>query len=521
MKKLPIGVQNLREIRQGGYCYVDKSRFVQRLADAGKCYFLSRPRRFGKSLFLDTLKEAFEGNRELFRGLALEPHWDWSQTFPVIRLDLGMGVIQSRAELEKKIWNWLHDLYDGRLDPDRLTLSDAFFKVIQAAHAKGGPVVVLVDEYDKPILDNLGHPERARELREGLKNLYSVLKSADPLLKMVFLTGVSKFSKVSLFSGLNNLEDLTLAPKYATLCGYTERDLDEVFGEHLATFDRAEVRRWYNGYRFLGESVYNPFDVLLLIRNGEFRNFWFETGTPTFLVDLMREKRFFAPRLDRLVSTSDLLSSFDVPIIEPETLLFQAGYLTIAEAKSLGAQQQLTLTWPNFEVKSSLAASLLTSYTANHEAMANAQTKLLQVLHDGQLDALGPLFHAFFASIPHDWYRKNQLAGYEGYYASIVYCYFVALGLEVIAEDVTNHGRIDLTVKHAGRVYLFEFKVKGLAGKGNAGRARPMTWLLKKNYHEKYRTAAPEVYLVGVEFDPETRNIKSFEWRRAFAPREA
>jgi len=517
MRKLPIGIQNLREIREGNYAYVDKSAFVQMLADTGKCFFLSRPRRFGKSLFLDTLKEAFEGNRKLFAGLHLEHHWDWAKKHPVIRISFGSGVLKTRAELDQAIRERLAEHFRQHgFTPSADSIGGIFREFIIWLHDRCGPVVILIDEYDKPILDNITEPDRAVEMREGLKNFYSVIKDADPYLRFVFLTGVSKFSKVSLFSGLNNLEDLTLAPKYATLCGYTERDLDEVFGEHLATFDRAEVRRWYNGYRFLGESVYNPFDVLLLIRNGEFRNFWFETGTPTFLLDLMREKRFFAPRLDRLVSTSDLLSSFDVPIIEPETLLFQAGYLTIAEAKSLGAQQQLTLTWPNFEVKSSLAASLLTSYTANHEAMANAQTKLLQVLHDGQLDALGPLFHAFFASIPHDWYRKNQLAGYEGYYASIVYCYFVALGLEVIAEDVTNHGRIDLTVKHAGRVYLFEFKVKGLAGKGNAGRARPMTWLLKKNYHEKYRPAAPEVYLVGVEFDPETRNIKSFEWRRAF-----
>ncbi len=517
MRKLPIGIQTLAKIREDDYAYVDKSHFVKMLADTGSSFFLSRPRRFGKSLFLDTLKEAFEGNRKLFAGLYLEHHWDWAKKHPVIRISFGSGVLKTRAELDQTIRERLAEHFRRHgFTPSADSIGGIFREFIIWLHDRGGPVVILIDEYDKPILDNITEPDRAVEMREGLKNFYSVIKDADPYLRFVFLTGVSKFSKVSLFSGLNNLKDLTLDPRTATICGYTQRDLETVFAEHLVGHDLDAIKRWYNGYSFLGEPVYNPFDVLQYLDLGEFRNFWFETGTPTFLLQTLEHRRRFIPELARVEANESMLASFDVGSIELPTLLFQTGYLTITESQLGSEGRSFVLGFPNHEVRTSLHRSILGWLAGEASSPDQTRPRLERVLRSGGLDDLHEIFHAFFATIPHDWYRKNQLAGYEGYYASIVYCYFVALGLEVIAEDVTNHGRIDLTVKHAGRVYLFEFKVKGLAGKGNAGRARPMTWLLKKNYHEKYRPAAPEVYLVGVEFDPETRNIKSFEWRRAF-----
>ena len=272
-RKLPIGIQNFAEIRQGGYYYVDKTSYIEQLANQNKYYFLSRPRRFGKSLLLDTIACLFEGREELFKGLHIDNQWDWQKTNPVIRLSFGSGVLQNREALDTRI---RYQLQENR---ERLGLPSApasdipgeFTDLITDAHQHHGqPAVVLIDEYDKPILDNLREADRARELREGLKNLYSVLKDADPHLRFVMLTGVSKFSKVSLFSGLNNLNDITLDAPLAAVCGYTDNDIDSVFEPELAGLDRERIKSWYNGYRWGAEtvtSVYNPFDVLLLFQN--------------------------------------------------------------------------------------------------------------------------------------------------------------------------------------------------------------------------------------------------------------
>ena len=296
-RRLPIGIQTFREIREGDYYYVDKTGFALRLNDEGKYYFLSRPRRFGKSLFLDTLAELFAGNEPLFRGLVAHGRWDWGRRFPVVRFSFGGGVIQSRAELDRRILALLRKNQEalGVVCRDPEDIVGCFSELIEAAQAAHGErVVVLVDEYDKPILDNLGNPDTAREIRDGLRNLYSVIKDSDAHIRFAFLTGVSKFSKVSLFSGLNNLRDITVYREYSALCGYTEADLDTVFAPELEGLDREQIRAWYNGYNWTGEAVYNPFDVLLLFQERQFRAWWFETATPTFLVDMLTERRVVA-----------------------------------------------------------------------------------------------------------------------------------------------------------------------------------------------------------------------------------
>jgi len=282
-RKLPIGIQTFSDIREDGYYYVDKTCFIEKLANQNKYYFLSRPRRFGKSLLLDTLGCLFEGREALFEGLYIHDKWDWQTRYPVVRLSFGSGVVQSRKELDVRIREQLRTERERlglTLDHDT-DIAGEFETLIRQAHAQAGQrVVVLIDEYDKPILDNLLNPELARELREGLKNLYSVLKDADPHLHFVLLTGVSKFSKVSLFSGLNNLRDITLSSDYAAICGYTDDDIDTVFAPELSGLNREEIRRWYNGYRWGGQkvpSVYNPFDVLLLFEEREFGPYWFES----------------------------------------------------------------------------------------------------------------------------------------------------------------------------------------------------------------------------------------------------
>ncbi|MDZ4098458.1 MAG: AAA family ATPase, partial [Methylophilaceae bacterium] len=288
-QKLPIGIQGFAKLREEGCYYVDKTPYAMRLIEEGSHYFLSRPRRFGKSLFLDTLKELFEGHAELFKGLAAETQWDWTKKYPVIRISFSDGVLQNRAELDRRIVDILRV---NRLDlgltlPADVAETDVISSLAdllrQAHRSTGQRAVVLIDEYDKPILDNITDTTAATAMREGLKNLYSVLKDADAHLKFVFLTGVSKFSKVSLFSGLNNLQDITLTPEYSAICGYTDADVDTAFAPELSGLNRENIRNWYNGYNWLGTSVYNPFDLLLLFRNRKFKPYWFETGTPTFL----------------------------------------------------------------------------------------------------------------------------------------------------------------------------------------------------------------------------------------------
>ena len=508
-RKLPIGIQTFSQIREAdAYYYVDKTGMALDLIAQGKYYFLSRPRRFGKSLLLDTLKDLFEGHQDLFTGLAAQTRWDWSQKYPVIRVSFSDGVLQSRAELDQRIAEILQD-NQKRLGVrcSHESLGGQFSELIALAHEKAGQrAVVLIDEYDKPILDNITNPAIALEMREGLKNLYSVLKGSDEHLKFVFLTGVSKFSKVSLFSGLNNLTDITLDAQFSALCGYTDADVDSVFAPELPGLDREEIRRWYNGYNWLGTSVYNPFDLLLLFRSREFRPYWFETGTPTFLVKLLAQRHFFTPDLARLQSSLTLLSTFDVDQIEPEALLFQTGYLTVLQSSQpLPGQWVYTLGYPNREVASSLNAALLGGLGASERSSFESRVKLIEVLRSGNLPALKDLFHAFYATIPHDWYRKNELANFEGYYASIFYSYFAALGLDIRLEDTTNKGRIDMAVLFEAQVYLFEFKVVELTPEGRA-----LQQIKDKGYADKYRARGEPIHLIGVEFSKASRNIVGF-----------
>ncbi|MEY8879239.1 MAG: ATP-binding protein [Leptothrix sp. (in: b-proteobacteria)] len=507
-RKLPIGIQNLREIREDGHYYVDKSSLAINLIESGKAYFLSRPRRFGKSLLVDTFKELFEGNRALFTGLAAESRWDWGKRHPVIRISFAGGGLNSPERLEQRIFEIL-DENEQRLGVvcRHQSVSGRFIELVQRTHERhGASVVVLVDEYDKPILDQLQDGGLAARMREGLKALYESLKYVDEHLKFVFLTGVSKFSKVSLFSGLNNLRDITLDARWSALCGYTDADLDSVFAPELAGLDRDEVRRWYNGYNWGGESVYNPFDALLLFDSRIFRPYWFETGTPTFLINLLAERPWFTPDLERLTATETLLSSFDVGAIRPEALLFQAGYLTIDRVQYLRGRPTYTLKYPNLEVQASLNDCLLRRYSGDEAVSEPQVARLWQVLEAGDVAALRELFHAFFASIPNDWYRNSPVAQFEGYWASIFYSHFAALGLDIRVEDTTNKGRIDMTVLAGGAVWLFEFKVVELVPQGRA-----LQQIKDRGYADKYRSRGEPIHLIGVEFSKTDRNIVGFE----------
>ena len=508
-RRLPIGIQTFREIRQTNCYYVDKTAYIRRLADEGKHYFLSRPRRFGKSLFLDTLKEVFEGNEALFEGLHIHDGWDWSVHYPVVRLDFGSGNYGERGDLHKETMAQLDAIEEeAGIAPRYDTAAARFRHLIQALHRRDGQrVAVLVDEYDKPILDALEVPEVAYANRDYLRGLYSAIKVSDAHIQFAFLTGVSKFSKVSLFSGLNNLKDITLDARYSAICGYTDADLDAVFAPELPGLDRDEIRRWYNGYSWLGEEkVYNPFDILLLFDSRRFGAYWFETGTPTFLVEKLIARGVGALALDNMLGSDDLLSAFDIDYIATEALLFQTGYLTIRQTEPRGGEMYYRLSYPNQEVRQSLNRSLLNHLTDDPSQRAEHRAQLYDLLLVNDFAGLERLFKAFFSSIPYHWHTNNDLANYEGYYASVFYSYFASVGLDIVVEDSSSEGRLDMAVRFNANLYLFEFKVVELAPEGAA-----MAQLRAKHYADKYRALGEPIHLVAVEFSRETRNLVAFE----------
>ncbi len=518
MKKLPIGVQSFEKIRAGEYYYVDKTYFVKKLFEDGNYYFLSRPRRFGKSLFIDTLRCAFEGKQELFEGLYLYDNWDWSEKYPVIRFDFSKQRIGKADELKDFLIREILRISEKfGVDVKSPTYYEAFFELIEKVSNKHGKVILLIDEYDKPILDNIDDRGKAKEIREVLKGFYQIIKPADEYLRFVFLTGVSKFSKVSLFSGLNNLHDITLHPEYNEICGYTQEEFEKVFADLIADICGQmgegvleEIRFWYNGYSWGGaEKLYNPFDVLLFLSERDFGPFWFKTATPEFLIKLLMERKYYIPKIENLVVGEKLIDSFDIDFIEPETLLFQTGYLTIKKIRrGLRRKREYHLSYPNFEVKVSLNDWILDFFSRSGATKEENQGRLEELIERNDLEGMKELFHRFFASIPYDWYRRNQMAGYEGYYASVFYAYFTSAGFDVRAEDTTSHGKIDMTVQYRDRIYIFEFKVV----RDEKERGSALTQIKERRYWEKY--SAREIYLIGVEFEPDERNIVGFEWEK-------
>jgi len=507
MKYLPIGIQTFRDIIEGGFYYVDKTHFIPKLTS--KYYFLSRPRRFGKSLFLDTLKEAFSGNKELFKGLYLYDNWDWEKKYPVIKISFGGGSVRTpKALINHMSFILKNASQDHQIELKESIPDEQFYELIKSLSEKrGSQVVVLVDEYDKPILDAIENIEIAKENREILKDFYSVLKDADPYLKLVFLTGVSRFSKVSIFSGLNQLQDITLNEEFSTVCGYTQSELENVFSDRLKDFDKEKIKQWYNGYSWLGESVYNPFDILLLFSEKRFRAFWFETGTPTFLIKMFMKNRYYLPELENLEVGEEILSNLDVDNIRIENLLFQAGYLTIKEF--LEEDGVYILSYPNLEVRKSLNNALLFYLDFDASKITKTELNIKQILKDKYIDKLKDVIYTFFASIPHDWYRKNDIDSYEGFYASIVYALFNGAGLNVIAEDNTNKGQIDLSVISDDSVYIIEFKLVEDKEEGVA-----LKQIKDKRYYEKYIGKYNEIYLIGIEFSKKNKNIVGFEWEK-------
>jgi len=515
LQKLPIGIQTFSKLREDDYIYIDKTDIAYDIITNYQYVFLSRPRRFGKSLFLDTLKNIFEANKEYFKGLAIESMWDWDIKYPVIKISFD-SELRSAKMIRQALIRTLKKNQE-ELDVECETndnVSICFQEFIQAVYKKyNQKVVVLIDEYDKAILDNLDQMDVAREAREIIKGFYTVLKGSDEYLKFVFLTGVSKFSKASIFSGLNMIEDISLTPKFGNVCGYTQNDIETSFAPYLEGQDYEKIKRWYNGYNFLKDPLYNPFDMLKFIKNDfAYKNYWFATSTPTYLLKLIEKNNYFLPNLSNLIVGEQILDSFDIDNIDLEVILYQAGYLTIDRVETtIFESLEYHLKIPNKEVKQSLNSYII-DYLIKDDRSLQTKTNIYKSLLDKNLEDFKTSLKSLFASIPYNNYINNKIDKYEGFYASVIYVYLQSLGLDIVGEDVTNKGRIDLTIKLNDAIYILEFKVDG--EKGDA-----MKQIKEKNYAQKYHqyTLSPtnyQLFLIGIEFDTEEKNISHFQWEQ-------
>lgn len=512
-KKLPIGIQDFPKLIQDKYLYVDKTEYYHRLITEGDYYFLSRPRRFGKSLLVTTLKAIFEGKRDLFEGLWIHGKVDWEPR-PVILLDFTQ-ISKRAATLDEGIRLALNDIArDHGVHLTEEANPGRFLELIQAV-SKERQVAILVDEYDKPLIDNIDDLEVLNLNRQALKDLYSVLKGNDSHIAFLMLTGVTKFSQVSIFSDLNNLNDISLDAKYSQMLGYTQEEIINRFSTELETLKAswadtypdvmAAMKDWYNGYSWDGvHFVYNPFSILNLFYKNDFGEFWFATGTPTFLVKLIRSKTYSIFDLENSVVSLRALIKFDVPQIEISSLLFQTGYLTIKKRDR--QQQTVTLDFPNKEVANAFSAHLLAEFSEKGSEKTDSLVFLMAAhLRVGAVQSFIESLKSLFAGIAYPIQPAGNagIENYEKYYHTMFYLVLRLLGYDIHAEVMTHNGRIDVVITTERYIYVVEFKL------GDAASA--MAQIKEKAYHLQYLNASKKIVLLGIGFDVATRNVSDYQ----------
>jgi len=468
VKKLPLGIQNFGKIIDGGYVYADKTQYIYNLINDASYYFLSRPRRFGKSLFLDTIAEVFSGNREQFKGLFIYDSDYVFEKHPVLRLDMSNISNKTPDELERSLAKaLLARVKDEGLDITGDIPSDVFKTLIEALYKKYGKgVVVLVDEYDKPILDRLKNTDIAIANREVLRGFFGVLKSMDPFLRFTFITGITKFTKTSIFSGLNNLFDITLAADYANICGITTDDLGKYFNEHieylssLARFKQyenlyAKILEWYDGYSWDGcTRVINPFSLISFFARKEFLCFWYSSGTPAFLMDMIKKDPEAYTSLKNLKITELMLDTTEFDDIDAQLLLFQTGYLTVKDVMPTKSSDIYILDMPNFEVRESFNLHVVTAFTGKRQPyVKQAQLDMDEALQNNDLFKVLEIFRGLFASIPYKLHIDR-----EAYYHSIFYAVMSILGFDIFADVSVAGGSVDAVLELDDKVYVIEFK---------------------------------------------------------------
>lgn len=505
MRKYPIGLQNFREIREGDYLYIDKTKIIHQLIDSGKYYFLSRPRRFGKSLLMSTINEIFSGSKELFSGLWIENNWNWERKHPVIKMSFSNIGVKTIGFKEAVLLALEDNANRLNITLEATTIDLRFKELIQKA-GKKEKVVILIDEYDKPIIDNLEDLPLAEKNRSLIKDLYSILKDADPYIRFLMLTGVSKFSKVSIFSDLNNLEDITLSDTMHDLLGITQTEIEENLKEEIKELaDKykdipdilQEIRKWYNGYSWNGtNTVYNPFSLLNFFKSKQFHNFWFETGTPTFLIKQLQKRKVYDFE-NAKVSANDL-GNFNIENLLPVTLLFQTGYLTIKDYSYI--TRLYTLGYPNMEVKASLTEYLLAAYnhTTPSESISLASVIFL-ALKDNDVDRVITAINTLMASIPYDLWKGAT----EFYYHTIVHLAFTLVGTYIQSEVHSAEGRCDAIAKTDTHIYVLEFKLDRSADEA-------LQQIKDKNYLAPYATDKRIKVAIGINFSSESRKVESY-----------
>ena len=509
----PIGIQNFEKIRMEDFLYVDKTAEIYKLAKEGRYYFLSRPRRFGKSLLVSTMEAYFSGRKELFSGLAVEKmETEWKQ-HPVLHLDLSGVSYTDESVLERvlsdKLAKW-EALYGAVNTSDILGLR--FKEVIEAAYNKtGNQVAILIDEYDKPIIDNLGNEPTLSRLRSTLLGFYSVMKSMDARIRFGFLTGVTKIGKMSVFSGLNNLNDISMIPDYVDICGISETELHEYFDESISELSSAnemskeecyvKLKSMYDGYHFCEDSIgiYNPFSLLNTFQNKKFREYWFETGTPGFLVEVMRKTSFDVTTLENQTVDSTLMSNADAIFENPVPYLFQSGYLTITGYNDMFRLYQLG--FPNQEVKNGFLNCLLKYYVPMSPDMSGT-TLIYQLWHsitEGNPESFMQILSSLFAN------TSYQIQGEtEKDFQYAMYIISALLGEYVQVERATSNGRIDLIIQTKEFVYLFELKV-------NADADVALRQIDEKGYARPFEGDSRKLFKIGVNFSTATRRIE--DWK--------
>ena len=510
-KIYPVGIQSFEEIRRGNYCYIDKTSLVYQLAKTGKYYFLSRPRRFGKSLLISTLEAYFLGKKELFHGLAMESlEKDWT-TYPVLHLDLNARKYADAASLtailNQHLESW--EAVYGDEKKDRAPEERFAWVIEKACRVTGRNVVVLVDEYDKPMLQAIGNESLLTDYRNTLKAFYGVLKSCDKYLRFALLTGVTKFSKVSVFSDLNNLMDISNDDRFASICGITERELHTYLKEDIKalaqknflTEDEAkqQLKEQYDGYHFVeySEDIYNPFSLLNTFAKMKFGSYWFETGTPTFLVELLQRSKYDLHRLTEEMATADSLGGIDSMETNPVPILYQSGYLTI---KGYDKRfKTYMLGFPNLEVEEGFIRFLLPFYSGTSKSDSAFEiVHFVREVEGGDIDAFMRRLQSFFADTPYELARDLEL-----HYQNVLFIVFKLLGFYTQAEYHTSNGRVDMVVKTDRYIYVMEFKLEGTAEEA-------LRQINEKQYALPFAADGRTLYKLGVNFSNATRGIEKW-----------
>lgn len=508
-KTYPIGIQNFESLRNDNYFYVDKTKLIYQLARSGRYYFLSRPRRFGKSLLISTLEAYFEGKKELFKGLAIENlEKDWIK-YPILHLDLNIEKYNSPDSLDKILNNKLEyweSIYGTR--PSETSFSLRFAGIVRRAYEQTGQrVAILVDEYDKPMLQSIGNEELQRSFRDTLKPFYGVLKSMDGCIKFALLTGVTKFGKISVFSDLNNLNDISMDERYIEICGITEKEIHENLEDELhelarrqkMTYDEVckELKECYDGYHFVEDSIglYNPFSLLNTFDKMKFGSYWFETGTPTYLVELLKQNHYSLQRIAHEETDADVLNSIDSASQNPVPVIYQSGYLTIKGYDRRFGMYRLG--FPNREVEEGFIKFLLPYYANVDKIESPFQiSKFVHEVEQGDYDAFFRRLQSFFADTPYELVRDLEL-----HYQNVLFIVFKLIGFYVKAEYHTSEGRIDLILQTDQFVYIMEFKLDGTAEEA-------IKQINDKHYAQAFNADKRKLYKIGINFSNKTRNIE-------------